>query len=61
MSADTWALTLVLHRTQRVADEAINRALDGILILAAFWFQIGELGGVAGAFAKAVRHLQADE
>jgi hypothetical protein len=36
MSANTWALTLVLHRTQRVADEAINRALDGILILAAF-------------------------
>src|SRR6267154_1384266 len=39
MSANTWALTLVLHRTQRVADEAINRALDGILILAAFRFQ----------------------
>src|SRR3981189_1623973 len=28
MSANTWALTLILHRTQRVADEAINRALD---------------------------------
>src|SRR5882672_2881693 len=28
MSAKTWALTLILHRTQRVADEAINRALD---------------------------------
>src|SRR5258708_22423699 len=39
MSANTWALTLVLHRTQRVADEAVNRALDGILILAAFRFQ----------------------
>ena len=39
MSANTWALTLILHRTQRVADEAINRALDGILILAAFRFQ----------------------
>src|SRR5882672_7430346 len=39
MSANTWALTLVLYRTQRVADEAINRALDGILILAAFRFQ----------------------
>jgi hypothetical protein len=39
MSANTWALTLVLHRTQRVADEAINRALDGILTLAAFRFQ----------------------
>jgi hypothetical protein len=38
-SADTWALTLVLHRTQRVADEPINRALNGILILAAFRFQ----------------------
>src|SRR5258708_16593075 len=39
MSANTWALTLVLYRTQRVAYEAINRALDGILILAAFRFQ----------------------
>ena len=38
MSANTWALTLVLYRTQRVAYEAINRALDGILILAAFRF-----------------------
>src|SRR5712675_518080 len=28
MSANTWALTLILHRTQRVADEAINRALN---------------------------------
>src|SRR5258705_8823400 len=28
MSANTWALTLILHRTQRVADEAINRALE---------------------------------
>ena len=28
MSANTWALTLILHRTQRAADEAINRALD---------------------------------
>src|SRR5258708_5046766 len=28
MRANTWALTLILHRTQRVADEAINRALD---------------------------------
>src|SRR5712675_956673 len=28
MSANTWALILILHRTQRVADEAINRALD---------------------------------
>src|SRR5882757_8066033 len=28
MSANTGALTLILHRTQRVADEAINRALD---------------------------------
>jgi len=31
MSANTWALTLILHRTQRVADEAINRALDSSL------------------------------
>jgi hypothetical protein len=39
MSANTWALTLILHRTQRVADEAINRALDCSLVLPAFRFQ----------------------
>ena len=39
MRANTWTLALILHRTQRVADEAINRALDCGVVLPAFRFQ----------------------
>jgi hypothetical protein len=34
-----WALALILPRTQRVADEALNRALDCSMVLPAFRVQ----------------------
>jgi hypothetical protein len=41
-----WALTLILHRTQCVADEAINRALDGSLVPPALWALEVAISGV---------------